>query len=160
MQFCGQDKCLIDANGRVKLSPRFLSDFLQSGVNIVMHCQPEGALGVYPERIWAQMRQSEARPALKAAQSVVFRRQLRRFGAMTQTESISKQGRITIPSPFRSLLELEPSQEIVLVGCEIGMEVWNSERWQREFKLLTEHERQKAEAEMAADLATLPPENY
>jgi len=42
------------------------------------------------------------------------------------------------------------------VGCEIGMEIWNTTRWQAEFRRLHEHELQKAEVEMSADLGSYP----
>ena len=154
LQFCGQDRCLVDANGRVKLAPRFLSDFRQAGGEVVLHCLPEGALGVYPEAVWHKMRQSEARPELQAARSVVHSRRLRRYGAMSQAERLTNQGRITIPNGYRELLELVPGTEAVLVGCEIGMEIWSTNRWEAEFRRLHDHELQKAEAEMDADLVS------
>jgi len=154
LQFCGQDRCLVDANGRVRLGPRFLADFRQNGGDVVLHCLPEGALGVYPEGTWQKMRQGEARPELQAARSVVQRRRLRRFGAMSQAERLTNQGRITVPPGYRELLELQPGIEAVLVGCEIGIEVWNKIRWQAEFRRLHEHELQKAEGEMRADLGS------
>lgn len=155
MQFCGQDRCLIDANGRIKVSPRFLADFERFGGPVIVHCLPEGALGVYPSPVWLEMRQSEENVAARAARSVAFRRQLRRFGALTQSETISNQGRITIPPHFRPILGLEAGAEAVLVGCEIGIEVWNAERWEAELQVLYEHERQKEEADMAADVAAM-----
>ena len=150
--FCGQDRCQIDSNGRIRLCPRFVRDFHAVGEQIVLHCLPENALGVYPLSVWAQMRQAEPRPAAKAAESVVFRRQLRRFGAVTQGATLSNQGRITIPPHFRCPLDLEPGREAVVVGCEIGVEVWHAERWEKEFELLRSHELRKADADMRADL--------
>jgi DNA-binding transcriptional regulator/RsmH inhibitor MraZ len=162
IKFCGQDNCLIDANGRIKLTPRFLADFREIGAEVVVHCLPEGALGVYSPAIWQQMRQAEPRPAARAVGSIVFRRQLRRFGALSQLERITNQGRITIPVPFREILSLGPGTEAVLVGTEIGVEVWNAEVWQKEFAVLAEHELKKAAAEMDADLemgrAKAPPD--
>lgn len=152
MKFCGQDNCKVDANGRVKLSPRFLRDFQETGRDLVLHCLPEGALGVYPSATWTQMRQDEPRPAAKAASSVVFRRQLRRFGALTQVQELTKQGRITIPPQFRVRLELTPGAEVVVVGTEIGLEIWANARWEREFDTLHKHELEKAAAEMQADI--------
>jgi len=157
VKFCGQDRCLIDANGRIKLPPRLLADFREDGPDVVLHCLPEGALGAYPPPVWTQMRQTEARPAVRAARSVVFRRELRVFGAMTQTERISNQGRITIPTHFRPLLDLAAGQEVMLVGCEIGVEIWNGELWQREFRVLWDHEARRGEAQMHADLGNIGP---
>lgn len=151
--FCGQERCLIDANGRVKLPPRFEQDFRKAGaLEIVLHCLPEGALAVYPPAVWEQLRAQEAQAALKVVSSIVARRQLRRFGAMTQTEPLSPQGRITIPPGFRSALALEPGSEVMVVGSEIGIEIWNAARWQKEMQLLGEHETLRAEMEMKADV--------
>lgn len=152
MAFCGQDHCTVDANGRVRLSPRLLTDFSEQGGVVVVHCLPEGALGLYPLAAWRQMRRSEGDDQPEAARSIVARRQLRRFGALSQQDSISRQGRITIPVPFRDLTELTPGTEAVLVGVEIGVEVWNAKRWEAEFETLLNHEKEKAEREMRADL--------
>lgn len=153
VQFCGQDRCTVDANGRVKLSPRFLMDFGRDGGGVVLHCLPEGALGLYPAAHWTQMRAADADRGPAAGRNVVWRRQLRRFGALTQSDSISRQGRITIPQHFRDLVALQPGTEAVLVGAEIGVEIWNADRWQKEFEILLAHEQEKARLQMEADLA-------
>jgi DNA-binding transcriptional regulator/RsmH inhibitor MraZ len=155
VRFCGQDSCLIDANGRLKLSPRFLDDFGNAGGTTVLRSLPEGALGVYPEAIWQQMRQGEANAAMKAGTSAAYRRQLRLFGAMSETQEISKQGRLTIPVLFRERLGLVPGASALVIGTEIGVEIWEAERWRRELELLDQHELQKAQADMAAELAAV-----
>ena len=152
IEFCGQDTCTVDANGRVKLAPRFLLDFRRHGPEVVLHCLPEGAMAVYPAMVWTQMRQNPELTPGHAAQSAMVRRQFRWFGALTSIEAISNQGRITIPAHFRSLLDLLPGTEAVLVGCELGVEIWNSAVWQQEFLKLREHQQQKADVEMTADL--------
>ncbi len=153
LAFCGQDKVLLDANGRIKLSPRFLNDFFARGNGeLVMHCLPEKAVALYPEDIYMEMRRMDLKPAEKAAESMVFRRHMRYFGAMTQSQKISQQGRITIPPLFREFAELFPAEELVLVGVEIGLEIWNSERWANELDKITMHNSEKGEREMAEDL--------
>ena len=153
LAFCGQDKSSVDSNGRVKFSPRTNSDFMDKcGGEVVLHCLPEGALAVYPEDVYMQMRRAESRPAEKAASSMVFRRTLRRFGALSSSEKISAQGRITIPAGFREMLGLTPGSEIVVVGAEIGVEIWSAERWQEELEKINSHAEAKGELEMAADL--------
>jgi len=150
--FSGQEKCLVDKSGRVKLPTRFTEAFKASDHTVVAHCLSEGALALYPLSVWQQMRQAEPRPAPKAAESIVFRRQLRRFGALSQQQQITNQGRVTIPPAFREMTKLDPGTEAYLVGAEIGLEVWNAERWEQELKTLQEHEQEKAQAEMAADV--------
>ena len=85
LAFCGIDKCSVDANGRIKLSPRVIEDFSARGKDVVLHCLPEGTIAVYPEDVYHEMRKHENNPAERAADSIVFRRTLRRFGAWTQS---------------------------------------------------------------------------
>ncbi len=156
LSFCGQDRCRVDANGRVKLSPRIISDFIESeSCDAVVHSLPEGALAVYPESIYLQMRRAEARPAERAAGSLVFRRMLRRFGSMSQPVDISRQGRITIPPMYREQADILPGSEVVVVGIEIGIEIWNAARWNEEIERVNRHHIEKGEREMASDL--VPP---
>jgi DNA-binding transcriptional regulator/RsmH inhibitor MraZ len=153
LAFCGQDRCSVDANGRVKLSPRVLKDFSeQSGEEVVIRCLPEGAIGIYPEDIYLQMRRDEARPAERAASSMLYRRTLRHFGALSQPEKISAQGRLTLPAAYREHADLGPGTEAVVIGVEIGIEIWNGERWARELEEVNSHIMEKGEREMAADL--------
>lgn len=150
--FYGEEKCLIDANGRLKLCPRFLELFRAADDHVVLHCLPEGALGIYPPQVWQQMRQFEPRPAVRAATSLLHRRQLRRFGALTSIERLSNQGRLTIPVQFRDRLDLRPGTSVFTVGCELGVEVWNEEAWLAEAEEVVSHELQRGYAEMKADI--------
>ena len=156
LYFCGHDRALIDANGRIKFSPRVINDFRENnGSEIVLHCLPEGALAVYPESTYLQMRKNDINPAEIAASSIVFRRKIRRFGALSRSDKITAQGRITIPTPYREYADLHPGKEVVIVGCEIGVEIWNPERWSEELDRMNEHFRQKGESEMSSDLLTI-----
>jgi len=152
LSFCGMDKCSVDANGRIKLSPRFLEDFTSRGGDVVMHCLPEGAIAVYPEDIYLAMRKNESSPAEKAAESFVFRRTLRRFGTMSQSERISAQGRVTLPQMFRDHAEIRSGCEVIVAGVEIGIEIWNVDRWKEEQLGIHEHMRLKSKQEMEQDL--------
>lgn len=154
LSFCGTDRCQVDANGRVKLSPRILEDFARSGSEVVLHCLPEGAIAVYPEKVYAAMRCPETDAAERAGRSMVFRRELRRFGAWSTQQRISPQGRLTIPPEYRDFAGLTAAGNAVVVGVEIGVEIWDRARWQEEQKNLMEHAREKGEREMAEDLMT------
>ena len=153
LSFCGHDKASLDANGRIKFSPRIIKDFSRTGaLDVVLHCLPEGALAVYPEKIYLQMRNHEQNPAEKASYSIVFRRMIRRFGALSHSEKITAQGRITIPAPYREYAELRPGKEAIVVGCEIGIEIWNPDHWKVELDRMNKHAMEKGEREMSADL--------
>lgn len=153
LPFCGQEKCSIDANGRVKLSSRFIEDFIhRCGGDVVLHCLPEGAVAVYPEDVYRQMRAGVGQAAEKAGLSIVQRRILRSFGALSSPDQITRQGRLTLPTAYRSSADLQPGTEIYLVGVEIGVEIWNAARWEKELLDINAHMLQKGEMEMAADL--------
>lgn len=156
-KFFGQEKCTVDASGRVKLSRRFEGDFKSLGtLRVVLHCLPEGGLAVYPLELWEQMRSEDTvAMAMNAGHSIVARRQLRRLNCMTQVDELSSNYRLTVPPEFRPLLALEPGTTAMLVGCGVGIEVWNSERWAAELGTVRAHEEERALAEMQADLGVI-----
>lgn len=150
LSFCGTDRCLMDANGRIKFSPRVLEDFARSGSEVVLHCLPEGAVAVYPEKVYEAMRNAEPNAAERAGKSMLFRREQRRFGAWSMPCRISTQGRITVPPEYRDFAGL--SANVIVVGVEIGVEIWDRARWMEEQKNIMEHAREKGERELADDL--------
>ena len=153
LAFCGQERCSIDANGRFKLSPRHIGDFeSRCGGRVVFHCLPEGAVAIYPEDVYAQMRAGVGNVAEKAGLSLVQRRILRSFGALSQPETITRQGRLTLPQAFREKAGLQTGAEVCVVGVEIGVEVWNAERGEKELLEIEEHMLEKGGREMLADL--------
>ena len=152
LSFCGTDRCLMDANGRIKFSPRVLEDFARSGSEVVLHCLPEGAVAVYPEKVYEAMRNAEPNAAERAGKSMLFRREQRRFGAWSMPCKISTQGRVTIPPEYREFAGLAAAGSVVVAGVEIGVEIWDAARWQEEQRKLMEHAREKGEQEMNDDL--------
>ena len=154
--FCGFDRCSVDSNGRIKLSPAALANFGGCGAGVVLRCLPEGAVGVYSESVFLKMRQSGAEDALpKAASSALFRRNLRMLNAMSQPVTVSPQGRITLPPDFRAFAGLNDSPEAVVVGVEIGVEIWSMSRWNEEQKKIMAFASERDEMEMRADLNAL-----
>ena len=104
------------------------------------------------EAVFVEMREASARSLSDVGTSLIRRRELRRFGAMTLPDRITQQGRLTIPTGFRDFTALQPGTEAFVVGVEIGAEIWNAERWKREMDIVNGHLEQKGLEEMAADL--------
>ncbi len=153
--FCGYDDCSIDCNGRIKLSPAVIADFGGNGASVVMRCLPEGAIGVYSESVFSRMRQAETEKSLsEVAMSVLYRRNLRVLNAMSQPAEISPQGRITLPVKFRHHAKLDEAPEAVVVGVEIGVEIWSAQMWHEEEARMLSHLQTRNEIEMQADLDT------
>ncbi len=155
LAFCGQDKSSLDKNGRIKFTPRVLSDFSDNGGSeIVMHCLPEGAIAIYPEEVFVRMRRQDGNKTDSMGSNLLSRRSLRRFGALSKSEKISAQGRLTLPATYREYASLSSDSEIVVVGNEVGVEIWSKAKWETELELINEHIKEKSEQEIASDLTT------
>jgi division/cell wall cluster transcriptional repressor MraZ len=153
LQFCGLEKTQLDASGRLKFGAKLLQSFANYGSSsVVLYCLPEGAIGIYPQAEWEKIR-----PDLRSIQqqftgSILARRQMRMMGAMTSQESLSNQGRITLPQMFRELCGIENGSEVMVVGSEFGVEIWSQSKWQQELALMQNHSLEKGQMEMNADL--------
>ena len=133
LEFCGEDRCLVDGNGRVRLNQRLVEDFLRKcNGEVVMYVLPEGAVALYPEETYREMRAREISDTDNVGASFAARRSLRRFGSLTSPAVITRQGRVTLPERFRKMTGLQPGVEACVVGVEIGVEIWTSERFDAE----------------------------
>ena len=133
LEFCGEDRCLVDGNGRIRLSQRFVDDFLRKcNGEVVMYVLPEGAVALYPEETYREMRSREIADTDNVGTSFAVRRSLRRFGSLTAPAVITRQGRVTLPERFRQMTGLLPGTEACVVGVEIGVELWLAERFDAE----------------------------
>jgi len=153
LSFYGLDKCLVDANGRIRLTQRVVDAFLHEGSpEIVMHGLPEGCIALYPESVWHRMRA----PALGNPESLntsfAVRSSLRRFGALTCPETISRQGRITLPELLKDHAGLVAGAEAVVVGVELGVEIWELSRFEAEMKSASEREQIRKEKEFDREM--------
>jgi len=153
LAFFGQEHCLVDGAGRIRLTQRLVEDFQRiCKAEVVIHGLPEGAIALYPESVYHDMRAKELQSVDQLAGSFAARRSLRRFGALTLTETISRQGRITLPAPFLQYAGLLPGAEACVVGVEVGVEIWNAERFAVEMNAIQEHLHQLSIREMEAEL--------
>jgi DNA-binding transcriptional regulator/RsmH inhibitor MraZ len=142
LEFCGEDRCLVDANGRIRLNQRLVSDFLRKCEgNVVMYVLPEGAVALYPEETYREMREREISDADNVGSSFAARRSLRRFGSLTQPENITRQGRITLPELLQEHAGVKAGSKVVVVGVEIGVEIWEAERFKEEMAAAEEREK-------------------
>ena len=153
LAFCGQERCLLDSNSRLRLTPHFVEDFTRRcNGEIVMLGLPEGAIALYPEDVYTEIRRRELGSLEIIGSSFAARRSLRRFGALTQPDTITRQGRVTSPAGFREFAGIEINKEVYVVGTEIGVEIWAPDRFDAEMKAIQEHLMKKREQEMLADL--------
>jgi len=153
LQFCGLEKTQLDASGRLKFGARLQQSFASYGSStVVLYCLPEGGIGIYPMAEWQKIKPDLQEIQQQFTGSILARRRMRMMGSMISQESLSNQGRITLPQMFREMCGIEAGSEIMLVGSEFGIEVWSAERWQKEMELMQQHTLEKGEMEMSADL--------
>ena len=141
--FCGCEHCLVDSNGRVRLCQRFVDDFLsECEGNVVIYGLPEGALAIYPEEVFREMRERELGDMDRIGASFAARRSLRRFGSLSSPETISRQGRVSIPLHLQEFAGLRPGTQASVVGVEIGVEIWADERLKQEMSSIEDVEKE------------------
>lgn len=133
MRFNGHYKCTVDSSLRIKLPPAMLFDFGSVGSHsIVFYCLPEGCLGIFPAVRWEDFCQKLESESDMVLTDLDLRRQRRRIGAMSLTDEISSQGRITIPASMRETMGFKAGDELVIVGARDWVEVWKAEDWDAE----------------------------
>jgi len=120
--FLGTHTPRLDDKGRLILPARF-RDELEPG--LVMTKGQERCLVVWPIEAFRDYAVSlrEASPTQERA-----RRYSRVFFASAHDESPDKQGRITIPAALREYAGLD--RELVVVGNDTRLEIWDAEAWQ------------------------------
>jgi len=114
----------LDAKGRLIVPSRIREEL---GEEFVMTRNQDGCLSLYPKEEWVRfVGKLEQLPKISSEAA----RRLRRFyfGNSMDME-IDKQGRILIPSEFRSFAGL--SRDITLVGVDDHAEIWDAAAWEK-----------------------------
>lgn len=151
--FCGFEHCKLDANGRIKLPPEMLKEFLdrEPEGEVVLRCLPEGALGLYTQKAYEIMLSELVNEAKTPLNSLARRRELRYEGAWSFRCKISPQGRITLPAGFRKFAALELGEPCIVTGSTTGVEFWNCDRWQKELENMQSFYLDAGEREMRGE---------
>ena len=123
--FFGEFEYKIDEKGRVPIPPKFRRE-LEEGV--VLTPGVERCITAYPLSEWEKL-------ATKLTTGAsVTRSKLRRLNraifATAFSLNIDGQGRIALPGPLRSYAGIK--DEIIIVGVNNCLELWNKEEWESE----------------------------
>lgn len=122
--FLGEYEHTIDSKGRLSIPARFRSE-LEEGLILTRGLGDH--LLVFPPGEWARfigdMRQRE----LTLIESQTISRYL---FAKASDCTLDKHGRVLIPAPLRQYAGL--STDVVVVGVNTHLEIWDRERWRTE----------------------------
>ncbi|MFC2036048.1 division/cell wall cluster transcriptional repressor MraZ [Chloroflexota bacterium] len=122
--FLGEFEYKIDEKGRVPIPPKFRRE-LKEGV--VLTPGVERCINVYSQAEWKKV------AATLTAGSVApskLRRLNRAIFATAFSLNIDGQGRIALPIPLREYAGID--DEVVMVGANTYLELWNKNQWESE----------------------------
>ena len=122
--FLGEFEYRIDEKGRVPLPPKFRRE-LKEGV--VLAAGPEKCIIAYSLPEWNKFATSLTSGAVAASK---IRRLNRAFFATAFNLSPDNQGRIALPVPLREYANIE--DELVIIGANNYLELWNKALWEEE----------------------------
>ncbi|MBI2830982.1 MAG: division/cell wall cluster transcriptional repressor MraZ [Chloroflexi bacterium] len=124
--FFGEFEYKVDEKGRVPVPPGFRKE-LSAGV--VLTPGPDGCIAIYPLQAWKKVADSIA-----ASSTPIPRAKLRKLNrAMFGTAFrliVDGQGRIALPAPLREYAGLQ--DDVVIVGVDNTLELWDKQAWESE----------------------------
>jgi len=122
--FFGEFAYRIDEKGRVLIPPRFRREL---GEGIVLTPGVDKCINAYPLSGWRKV-------AAALTSGSISRSKLRKLNraifATAFSLNLDGQGRIALPDPLREYARIE--DEVVIVGVNTYLELWNTEQWEVE----------------------------
>lgn len=132
----GQYSYTLDNKGRLTMPSRFRDDLPEQ---LIITKGFDQCVAVYPIQVWRELTAKISALPLTDPTGREFRRML--FSEAMDFE-LDKQGRMLIPDRLREYAGLELSAEVLIVGLEKIIELWNPQTWEEKDRL-----RRKAAAE-------------
>ncbi len=124
--FFGEYSYKVDEKGRVPIPPKFRRDMRES---MILSRGPDKCITAYPLSEWKKLADSLA---AKAVGHTDLRKLNRAIFGSAFSVSFDKQGRVILPPKLRDYAEI--IDEIVIVGVNNTVELWNSVLWTEEKK--------------------------
>ncbi len=130
--FRGRSRHTLDAKGRLAIPARFREVLNRKGENCVVVTHKDDSLWAFSRDDWRILEEKAANLPLFDNDGITF---LRYFISGAE-ECTVKNGRITIPQNLRNDAGLQ--KEVVLAGQLKRFEIWDSTKWETEFKRVKE----------------------
>ena len=122
--FFGEFEYKIDEKGRVPLPPKFRG-LLKAGM--VLSPGVEGCITLYPLAEWKKLADTLTTGALSPSKLRMLKRAV---FATAFSLSMDGQGRIVLPATLKEHAEIV--SEVVIIGANNYLELWNKVRWEEE----------------------------
>jgi MraZ protein len=122
--FYGEFDYKIDEKGRLPIPPKFRAVFKEG---IVLTSGAENCITAYTVAEWKKLSSSITSSPLALSK---MRRLGRALFATAFSTIIDGQGRIAIPAPLREHSQI--TDDVVIVGINTYLEIWNKALWEEE----------------------------
>ncbi len=122
--FLGEFEYKIDEKGRMPTPPKFRKE-LKAGV--VLTPGVEKCILVYPLSEWEKLAATLTTGSITPSK---LRRLNRAVFATAYSLQIDNQGRIALPVPLREYAGIQ--SEVVIIGANTYLELWNKGQWESE----------------------------
>ncbi len=123
--FLGEFEYKVDEKGRVPIPPRFRRQLAREG--LVLAPGPEQCVVAYGTAAWQKMAESMTTGSLAPSK---MRKLTRALFATAFDITVDGQGRIALPVTLREYARIE--DEVVVVGANTFLELWNKDMWAEE----------------------------
>jgi len=122
--FFGEYSYKVDEKGRVPLPPKLRREMKDS---VILSRGIEKCITAFTPPEWKRIADSLSSKAMGPASS---RRMNRSIFGSAFSATFDKQGRVVLPPTLREYAEIK--EEVVIVGVNNSVELWNSELWEVE----------------------------
>ena len=130
--FRGRSRHTLDAKGRLAIPARFRDVLAKGDDDCLLITNHDACLWAFSRSDWRIIEEKAANlPLFNTAGHVYVR-----YFISGAVECPIKQGRIIIPLDLKAIAGLK--KEVVLVGELKKFEIWDSDRWEEEFKRVRE----------------------
>ena len=132
----GEYQRLYDDRYRVALPLEIVEPLGGEQAEYILAKERKGCLSLWNASVWNQRVQTSVDVIVSKLRANMMNQQLgqvQRFSRLLSTRSrpvkLGGRGRLLIPEGFREFLELEPNNQVMIVGAGVCLEIWNIAIW-------------------------------
>ncbi|MEZ5942273.1 MAG: division/cell wall cluster transcriptional repressor MraZ [Planctomycetaceae bacterium] len=132
----GEHRRTLDERYRLSLPPEFASAITDSSGNTIVAKERYGCLSLWKAKDWQKRLDdgvSLIQEKIRTGRMEQRWNEVQRLGRLLSTRSASlklaNRSRLLIPEGFREFLNVDRSNDVMVVGAVICVEIWNPQAW-------------------------------